>query len=73
MEDENGEYGLIWYSVWDDEGARDRFAERFRGALGSLGGVASLDVTEVDGHAATGLRVGRTEGVSAEATASPRR
>jgi hypothetical protein len=73
VEDENGEYGLIWYSVWDDEGARDRFAERFRGALGSLGGVASLDVTEVDGHAATVLRVGRTEGVSAEATASPRR
>ena len=73
IEDANGEYGLIWYSVWDDEGARDRFAERFRSALGSLGGVASFDVTEVDGHAATVLRVGHTEGVSAEATVSLRR
>ena len=69
----NGERGLIWYAVWDDTAARDRFAERFRSALGSLGGPASLEVTEVDGHAATVLRVGRSEGVSAEVTASLRR
>ena len=58
----NGERGLIWYAVWDDTAARDRFAEHFRSALGSLGGAASLEVTEVDGHAATVLRVGRQRG-----------
>lgn len=69
----NGERSLIWYAVWDDTAARDRFAESFRSALGSLGGAASLEVTEVDGRAATVLRVGRSEGVSAEVTASLRR
>ena len=69
----NGERSLIWYAVWDDTAARDRFAEGFRSALGSLGGAASLEVTEVDGRAATVLRVGRSEGVSAEVTASLRR
>lgn len=63
-----GERGLIWYSVWDDEAARDRFVERFRDALGSLGGVASLEVMEVGGRAATVLRVGATDGVSVEVT-----
>lgn len=73
VENGNGKYGLIWYSVWDNEAARDRFAQHFRSALGSLGGAALLDVTDVDGHAAAVLRVGHTDGVSAEATASPRR
>ena len=63
-----GERGLIWYSVWDDEAARDRFVERFRDALGSLGGVASLEVMEVGGRAATVLRVGATDGVAVEVT-----
>ena len=63
-----GERGLIWYSVWDDEAARDRFVERFRDALGSLGGGASLEVIEVGGRAATVLRVGATDGVSVEVT-----
>ena len=63
-----GERGLIWYSVWDDEAARDRFVERFRDALGSLGGVASLEVMEGGGRAATVLRVGATDGVSVEVT-----
>lgn len=62
------ERGLIWYSVWDDEAARDRFVERFRDALGSLGGGASLEVMEVGGRAATVLRVGATDGVSVEVT-----
>jgi len=69
----NGERSLIWYAVWDDTAARDRFAESFRSALGSLGGAASLEVTEVDGRAATVLRVGSSESVSAEVTASLRR
>jgi len=68
FEGETGERGLIWYSVWDDEQARDRFAERFRDALGFLGGAASLEVTEVGGRAATVLRVGVTDGVSVEVT-----
>ena len=63
-----GERGLIWYSVWDDEAARDRFVERFRDALGSLGGGASLEGMEVGGRAATVLRVGATDGVSVEVT-----
>jgi len=63
-----GERGLIWYSVWDDEAARDRFVESFRDALGSLGGGASLEVMEVGGRAATVLRVGATDGVSVEVT-----
>ena len=63
-----GERGLIWYSVWDDEAARDRFVERFRDALGSLGGGASIEVMEVGGRAATVLRVGATDGVSVEVT-----
>ena len=60
-----GERGLIWYSVWDDEAARDRFVERFRD---TLGGGASLEVMEVGGRAATVLRVGATDGVSVEVT-----
>ena len=63
-----GERGLIWYSVWDDEAARDRFVERFRDARGALGGGASLEVMEVGGRAATVLRVGATDGVSVEVT-----
>jgi hypothetical protein len=73
FEGETGALGLIWYSVWDDEGARDRFAERFRDALGSLGGAASLEITEVSGRAAVSLRVGVTDGVSVEVTLPGRR
>lgn len=69
VEGGNGERGLIWYAVWDDTAARDRFAERFRSALASLGGAASLEVADVDGLAATVLRVGFPDGVSVEVTA----
>ena len=68
----SGERGLIWYAVWDDADARDRFAERFRGALGSLGGIASLELMEVGGLPATVLRVGDTDGVSVEVRAQGR-
>ena len=72
VEGGNGERGLIWYAVWDDTAARDRFAARFRSALASLGGVASLEVADVDGLAATVLRVGFPDGVSVEVTALER-
>ena len=41
-----GERGLAWYSVWDDDAARDRFVRLVAGALGALPGPA--DVTSVD-------------------------
>ncbi len=72
VEGAGGERGLIWYAVWDDEDAQGRFAEHFQDVLGSLGGAASLELTQVGGHPATVLRVGVTSGVSVEVRAQRR-
>lgn len=62
LETADGGRGLVWVAVWDDQGARDRFAEGFGPALERLG-AATLDTLEVDGLPGTVLRVGDTEGV----------
>ena len=43
VEDDAGERGLVWVSVWDDAGARDRFVAALELALDSMGGPASLE------------------------------
>jgi hypothetical protein len=49
---------LVWFSVWDDADARDRFAAALRPALGKLPRAATLEVRDVDGRAGALLSVG---------------
>jgi hypothetical protein len=49
---------LVWFSVWDDAAARDRFAAALRPTLGKLPLAATLDARDVDGRAGALLRVG---------------
>lgn len=64
--------GLIWYVVWDDTNARDRFTERMGSALDRLGGEARLERTEVLGHPAVLVRIGHTDGITATVSAKSR-
>ena len=54
---EGGE-SLIWVSVWDDAGARDRFQEALGRGLPRLPRPASLEVGTVQGRPILLLRVG---------------
>lgn len=58
VEGPEGSRGLAWYSVWDDEGARDAFLERARPALERLPRPATLEGLLVDGLPGALLRVG---------------
>jgi hypothetical protein len=49
---------LVWFSVWDDADARDRFAAALRPALGKLPRAATLEVRDVGGRAGALLSVG---------------
>jgi hypothetical protein len=64
-----GARGLVWYAVWEDVAARDRFASGMERALARLGGPASLECTEAAGRSATVLRVGVVEGVTSSVEA----
>ena len=73
VERPDGERGLIWYAVWEDAGARDRFAAGMERALSALGGVGTLERVEAARRPATVVRVGAVDGVgsSIEAAGSP--
>jgi len=63
---------LIWYAVWEDEAARDRFASAMERALPRLGGPAGLERTSVAGRPGTVLRVGDVQGVTVSVQAASR-
>ena len=62
-----GERGLVWYVVWDDERARDRFADELAGSLHALGGATTLERVHVSRRPALLVRIGAVEGVTVEA------
>jgi hypothetical protein len=57
IEGEDGA-GLVWFSVWDDAQARDRFAAALRPSLDKLPRAAALEVRDVEGRAGVLLSVG---------------
>jgi hypothetical protein len=59
-----GARALIWYALWEDVAARDRFAAGMERALTGLGGPATLERTEALGRAATVVRLGTLSGVT---------
>jgi hypothetical protein len=64
--------GLVWYALWEDMAARDRFASALERALGRLGGPATIERTEAVGRPATVVRVGELAGVTATVGAAER-
>ena len=59
---------LAWWSVWDDEVARDRFVATLGSALGRLRGPARVTGGEVDGWPAALLEIGYPGEVTAHVT-----
>ena len=62
--------GLVWFVVWDDSGARDRFATGMEKALDRFGGPATMRRLEVSGRPGVEFRIGALDGVEAVAEAS---
>ena len=54
----DGGRSLVWVSVWDDVGSRDRFVAALRPALGGLPATAILRSTAIDGRPAAVLEIG---------------
>ncbi len=67
IEAADGAEGLALVVAWDDPSARDRFVAALAGALGRLPAPATLVPVEVNGRAATVLRVGLSAGVRVRA------
>jgi len=65
LADSGGGRSLVWFSVWDDAAARDRFVRALEGGLSDFGAPATLSATEVDGRPGAVLRVGAPPAVSA--------
>lgn len=63
LEGPEGDRGLLWVTVWDDEASRDAFTAGVGPALGNLPEAASLERATLDGRAAAVLRVGRAPAV----------
>jgi hypothetical protein len=59
-----GGRALIWYALWEDIAARDRFAAGMERALTRLGGPATLERAEALGRPATVVRIGAMPGVT---------
>ena len=57
IEGEDGGRGLVWWSVWEDEAARDAFVSRGRAVAAALTN-ASLEPDMLDGRPAAVLTVG---------------
>jgi hypothetical protein len=53
----DGEDGLVWVSVWDSEGERNRFVDGFQPALTQLREPATLEAMEIVGRPGAILRV----------------
>lgn len=58
VEGPEGGRGLVWYSIWDDERARDAFLDRARPALELLPRPVTLEGLTLDGRPGALLRVG---------------
>lgn len=56
---------LVWYSVWDNVAARDRFVDALSAHMSGFGATATLEPTTVDRHPGAVLRVGRVPRVTA--------
>lgn len=56
---------LVWYSVWDDEAARDRFLGALRRALGALPRGGEAKALEISGRPGVRLAVGEAKGATA--------
>ena len=54
----DGGRSLVWVSVWDDVGSRDRFVAALRPALDGLPATAILRATAIDGRPAAVLEIG---------------
>ena len=57
LEGEGGSRGLVWWSVWEDEAARDEFLARGQALATALTG-ASIEAGVLDGRPAAVLTVG---------------
>ena len=53
----DGEEGLVWVSVWDSDGERDRFVDGFQPVLPRLQAPATLEAMEIIGRPGAILRV----------------
>ena len=62
----DGAEGLVWVSVWDSEGERNRFVDGFQPALAGLRAPATLEAMEVVGRPGAILRVGLGSEVSVQ-------
>ncbi len=62
----DGAGGLVWVSVWDSEGERNRFVDGFQPALAGLRAPATLEAMEVVGRPGAILRVGLRGDVSVQ-------
>ncbi len=62
----DGAGGLVWVSVWDSEGERNRFVDGFQPALAGLRAPATLEAMEVVGRPGAILRVGLGGDVSVQ-------
>lgn len=54
----DGGRSLVWVSVWDDAGSRDRFVAALRPALGGLPAPATLRATDIEGRPGAVLEIG---------------
>jgi hypothetical protein len=63
IETPGGDRSLVWYAVWDNDAARDRFFTGLSRKLGAFGAPATLELTSVGGRPGTALRIGRLDGV----------
>jgi hypothetical protein len=63
---------LVWYTVWDDARARDRFVAALRPSLGSLPRAATLVPRDVDGRPGALLSVGTEAAVGVTLSDDPR-
>lgn len=57
VEGDGGDRGLVWWSVWEDEAARDAFVSRGQAVAAALNG-ATLEPHMLDGRPAAVLTVG---------------
>jgi hypothetical protein len=67
----DGDSGLAWVSVWDDEDSRDGFVAALADRLSGFGGDATLQAIPVAGRAGAMLRVGLAPDVIVTASAVP--
>jgi len=58
IESDEGIAGLLWVSVWDTAGDRDRYADALAHGLGALPAIARMERSEIDGRPGIILGVG---------------